>query len=423
MKTLLIAIALVPASLAAQNPLAPAADRFPGVFSNDQLKVEIRGGGGQYTGTLHFQGQALPLTARRLGGGMEGTFQSQGQSFAFKAALEGDILTLTTDGASYSLRREAGANPLASPRPATAAAAASGKLHQNPAGVLFRIPEDWQVEHAGELSVIVPAGVTIDPNGDNNPEIYMVGINSEIRDVNDPRLVESTQSEFGENVKLERAVEKEPFTAAKGPGMMFTWDFRNPQGQRMRLRIHAVVVNNQGLVLTALGHRERLESRQTAVRQVASSLDFGGPQAPATTSQSTPSSKPAPVPAPSGPNIQTDTPLARQWDQRLRGKMLTQMSGNVGSSGGYTSSKKIYLNADGTFHYSSSSLVTVDVGGAFGNSGGSETGKGWWRVITSQNTPNLELRAEGEETVYVPLTDQDGKTFLGATRFFVTDPK
>jgi hypothetical protein len=113
-----------------QNPLA--ADRFAGIFQGDQLQVELKAAGGQYTGTIQLQGQGLPLTARRQGSGLQGTFQAQGQSFAFQVTLDGDTLTLTSDGTSYKLQRQAPANPLAR-APASPPAAATGKLHRSPA--------------------------------------------------------------------------------------------------------------------------------------------------------------------------------------------------------------------------------------------------------------------------------------------------
>ena len=65
----------------------------------------------------------------------------------------------------------------------------------------------------------------------------------------------------------------------------------------------------------------------------------------------------------------------------------------------------------------------MDVPGASGNSGGTKNKTGRWRVVSRGDLPILEMRPEGETPMYGALSYQDGKTFLGNVRTFVTDPK
>ena len=397
-----------------QSPLA--ADRFAGVFQGEKLRVELKSVGGQYTGTIQLQGDAFPLIAKRQGNGIQGTFQTQGQSFAFQATLDDDTLTLTSDNTPYKLQREA---TVAAPPPAPVPIpAAAGKLHRTPAGLSFRTPDGWQVEHGPQASVMLPPGVQIDPNSENNAEVYMIASNTSLKDPNDPQFLKELQDQMAQSGAVVEKFDKEAFRTAKGPGAIFSWDIRGPKGQSLRFRTYLVRSANQTLALTAVGQREPLAARDPVLRQIASSLDLGS------------AANTAPPPAaaeaaedPEAKDLRADTPLARGWDQRLRGKLLTQMSGNVGSSGGYTSEKRILLHADGRFDYYSSSLVTVDVPGASGSSGGTKDKTGRWRVVSRGEVPILELRPEGETTTYGALSYRDGKTFLGNVRTYVTDPK
>ncbi len=98
-----LSVLLLPAGLAAQNPLAPQSDPYSGVFQNDQMKLELNRGSGEYGGVIQFQGQTLPLKGRIQDGALQGSFESNGQSFNFRATRKGGQLTFQTDGASYVL--------------------------------------------------------------------------------------------------------------------------------------------------------------------------------------------------------------------------------------------------------------------------------------------------------------------------------
>ncbi len=85
--------------------LALAQDPLVGSFGDGQLQLSLQGGGGQYSGQISFQGQTFPLTAQGSAQGISGSFQSGSNSFPFQAWLQGDTLTFSTGGNSYSLSR------------------------------------------------------------------------------------------------------------------------------------------------------------------------------------------------------------------------------------------------------------------------------------------------------------------------------
>lgn len=96
---------LAAASLAAQNPLATLADPFSGTYQNEQLKLELKRSGTEYTGLILLSGQSLPLKAKASAGKLAGSFVVQGQSYSFSATRNGTQLTLTTDGTTHVLEK------------------------------------------------------------------------------------------------------------------------------------------------------------------------------------------------------------------------------------------------------------------------------------------------------------------------------
>ena len=83
--------------LAAAAPAA-GAGAFVGTYKNDELTVAFLADKGGYTGTVKLRNQTFPLSATERSGALEGAFLSGESQFAFKATLDGESLTFTTDG-------------------------------------------------------------------------------------------------------------------------------------------------------------------------------------------------------------------------------------------------------------------------------------------------------------------------------------
>jgi hypothetical protein len=129
---------LIPPVLPAQNPLA--ADRFSGVYQNDEIKLELARAGSAYTGRILLSGQALPVKATIVNGKLTGSFESGGQSYSFEAVRNGEELSLTTDGATHVLRKPSAAPSATTPAAAPAATGVVGSW-QSPSGIV-RIAAD-----------------------------------------------------------------------------------------------------------------------------------------------------------------------------------------------------------------------------------------------------------------------------------------
>ena len=136
----------------------------------------------------------------------------------------------------------------------------------------------------------------------------------------------------------------------------------------------------------------------------------------------------APAPTPQAPAPSASSPLVQEWMQHLRGKKVTYMdsysSNDSRGSGGYSNKWEAYLCSDGSFHYRSRSRVSVDVGGMSGGSGGDDSFSGQWRIVEQGGQAILQYQrqelAGTDQGEWVPLSYQDGKTYFGQNRVFVT---
>jgi hypothetical protein len=98
------------------NPLgqSTSADPLTGTFSDGNITLNLQGVSGAYKGTLAASGQSYPAEAQGNPQSLSGTFSVNGTTFMFAALLNGDTLSLTSDGNTYQLKRQAVAtsNPL-----------------------------------------------------------------------------------------------------------------------------------------------------------------------------------------------------------------------------------------------------------------------------------------------------------------------
>ena len=118
-------------------------------------------------------------------------------------------------------------------------------------------------------------------------------------------------------------------------------------------------------------------------------------------------------------------PEIEKFQRQLSGARLTFVSSySSGLSGGISSQRVISLCGDGRFSLNGSSLVSIDVGGAFGNSGDVEQGEGVWRIENVAGKPMLQLDfSDGSAQQYLLTTEAD-QLFLNGSRYFLTyDPE
>jgi len=101
-----------------RNPLAGAeASPFAGSFKGRQLSAEFDVNGDKVTGSIKLGNRTFPATGSIADGKLTGAFDADGAKFQFVAALEGQTMTLDSEGNKYTLQKEAAAAPPAPRNP------------------------------------------------------------------------------------------------------------------------------------------------------------------------------------------------------------------------------------------------------------------------------------------------------------------
>jgi hypothetical protein len=114
-----------------------------------------------------------------------------------------------------------------------------------------------------------------------------------------------------------------------------------------------------------------------------------------------------------------NTPLAQQWLQKLRGKMIRQFYASQGMS----SDKRHYLNADGTYSYRRNSMVAIDVPGASASSIGNNNSAGRWRIRDVGGQVMLEVHYNSGETGQFRITQDARNWYLDGEKAFAVEPE
>jgi len=422
------------------NPLAKPVQGtapFAGVFENEQMRVELKNQDGRYSGTIRYGGQEFPATARGEGNKLTGSFQADGQSFEFTARLEDDTLTLETGGATHILRKQAPANPLA--RSSTGAAPGSSiesspqQIHKNSLGISFQVPEGWTVtENQGGSSLLPPGAPTDTAQGSG--ESYTISGSADYDDPEDPELLREMMTTLQTvGVQSARRTNTEGFRTPEGEGVIYTVDGTNAKlGKPVRVRVYIAPTGDAVLFLIALGDAALVDGRDKTLRQVAETLRYDASTAQQAGGYAQQANQGYPQGAqgmggqgmaPQG-GLSDGHPQSQQWLQVIGGKLLTQLSSysSGGGTGGYSSRKRLYLAPNGSFQYAESGSVSVDVGGAFGNTAGGDSATGRWRVVTQGGASFLILNLQSGEVWQLRLDYQDGKTFVDGVRTYVTNP-
>jgi hypothetical protein len=141
-------------------------------------------------------------------------------------------------------------------------------------GFSYALPKDWKSEDGSEAVLLLPPGVTVDAEREDNPEIYLVEEPEGLNDVEDPGALDWLKAAvLSADIQVEREYGREVFTSPGKPGAIYTLDLL--AGKRA-LRVRAFIVKSKGklLMLRASGDRQRVISREWTLRAIASSLEW-----------------------------------------------------------------------------------------------------------------------------------------------------
>lgn len=125
---------------------------------------------------------------------------------------------------------------------------------------------------------------------------------------------------------------------------------------------------------------------------------------------------------PGAPGVTSDSPLAQEWLNRLRGRKVTYLESynSGGGTGGFSEHWEAYLCSDMTFVYHRTGSVSVDVG-ASAHRSSQTTQRGTWRIVTQGNQAAVEYRTTEGELGHIMLVAQGSNTLWGGKRVFVTN--
>ncbi|MBN8733852.1 MAG: hypothetical protein J0L64_25170 [Acidobacteria bacterium] len=141
-------------------------------------------------------------------------------------------------------------------------------------GIVYAIPKDWKVEEGAEAVMLLPPGVVVDAEKEDNPEVIVVEIAEGLEGPEDAAIGDELKGRWGSmGVEIAREPLKEVFSAPGKPGAIYTLDLRKG-GKNVRVRAFYVKVKGKLLALTASGETARVTAREAALRAIAGSLDF-----------------------------------------------------------------------------------------------------------------------------------------------------
>ena len=141
-------------------------------------------------------------------------------------------------------------------------------------GLVYAIPKDWKVEDGAEAVLLLPPGVVIDPEKEDNAEVILAEIADGLDGPEDAAIPDELKGKYSaEGVTITREPLKEVFSAPGKPGAIYTLDLRKGT-KNVRVRVFYVQVKGKLLSLSASGDTTRLSMREAALRAIAGSLDY-----------------------------------------------------------------------------------------------------------------------------------------------------
>lgn len=363
---------------------------FAGTFKSADMTLESRNAGGQYVGTITFNGQTFKFSGQPKGNGLEGNFENKDDKFPFTASLNGNTMTFVTAGTTYQLVKQnpkpsnnplakpqsanplskpqthnplvkpAGTTPTSSPKPTTPANAAvhtaSWKTYKHPVGLMMRYPADWTLQETQGMLQLVPPNPASSAAGAT--ELYIVSGSpvGDITSAQDPRFIQAIEMIVGKLFPfLQRTGGVEQVRAGNEPGVALKWEGQNPTGLAVRAQVFATVLKGFGISVLAVGDKARIAARENVTRGIFTS--FGAFEG------------------------EKDPQVVGTWKSGVadNGMLIKDAAGRVSTTSASDSSDRYTISPDGTISKVSHSRTIVNAPGVSLDTGDSyETTKGTW---------------------------------------------
>jgi hypothetical protein len=267
-----------------------------------------------------------------------------------------------------------------------AVVASAQTTRRHPEGFSVILPPGWNAEQTGEAFRLVPPSAAPE-------EGYFVTSRTGYNPNDEPAFVAQMSRQFQQNGgQVRRAGDRQSLL---GGGSAYHWEVFDPKTQQLgAFSLYLLPAADRAHVILALGPADRVRAQQANLPAILQSIRF----------QALP------------PGVMS--PLARQWDDKLRGKLIRQFWASQGMS----SDKKHLLRADGTYSFTSSSMVSVDVPGASAGSFGKDDQTGRWRISESSGRPFLEVTYQSGRIRQFALTQDAKNWYLDGEKAFAVEP-
>ncbi|MGK7394417.1 MAG: hypothetical protein ACNS62_07580 [Candidatus Cyclobacteriaceae bacterium M3_2C_046] len=267
----------------------------------------------------------------------------------------------------------------------------TGKVDYKYLGISFQIPDGWIGQEAGEGYLVgsntVSGFAYIIPHQEKSLEALKQQAQQGIQDNNGTALrLAGELKTSGSNAiaaEFSGTLEWQPVKA-------YLIGMVNPHGQGIT-------------IMAAASPADYNQAHQDLAQQLAGSMSFYQPE---------------------------QSQAVAEWRQTLNNAKLTYMDsyyssgssyGGYSTGGGYSDKVEIHLCSQGFFKYVSSSSMSIDTGGAFGNSSGSNQGDGTWEVAgNAGGEAVLQLKFMNGEVHEYTLTYENKGTYLNGKRYYRT---
>jgi hypothetical protein len=260
-----LSVAIPIPSTAAAPELARAQDAA-GTYEGDGIVLTFTKAAAGYAGTVKVEGQSYPCTLTISDGKVKGSFTADGEAFGFTGTLEGDTMTVTSEGVTHALKKKSagGVNPLAK-KPGEPTGG-GWKILKHPAGLSIQYPNTWQIKQTDEAYQLITE--------DQSEIILIGGVDAQgITNPSDPRLVAGADELVATQVSpaLKRVGSASPAKDAAGKGVTLIYE-GDLNGQKTRVRMYTTILKGQALGVTMIGSVEKVKAREAILAKMFATL-------------------------------------------------------------------------------------------------------------------------------------------------------
>jgi hypothetical protein len=302
--------------------------------------------------------------------------------------------------------------------------------HRHESGMEITLPASWMAEDNQQGTILLPPGGAINTGSDENQEFYVAQMVDDYDPLEEESSIEKLSTAFVlSGAPMRRAGEREALQIRDRNVSVYTWEFTDPEtATDLAVRFYIIPDQNRAFLLVAAGEMQRVYGKDSVLREAAASMTYRSSEVSdasmaANEVKTTPEAKPPQALKTGGP-LADNTPIAQQWLQKLRGRVIRQFIGGGGVSGERSS----YLAPDGTYTMRGSASMAVDVGGygeapdASASSVSRNTMSGRWYIRDRNGEPHLQITLNNGQILLLAITWDNRNWYLDGVKSFAVDP-